>query len=174
MSEPNSGDVFSTLLSNPAMLSSVAKLLSGMQASSAAPQGAAEGAQSTEEEGVGGGSSPDMSGMISAALSNPQLVAALPKMLETLTSAMPKGSPSAKPSAQSAQEGSPHTEPSGMGNLGALLPTLAGAGSGHKKPPKVTDRRSALLMALKPYMSHDKAEMIDTIVRIIEIMSIIK
>ncbi len=168
MSEPNTGELFSSLLSNPAMLSGIAKLLSSQSRSTSSDSGA-------KDTGVGQSDadstpSPDMSGILSAALSNPQLLAALPKMLETLSSAMHAPAPAPESDkgndapAQSAEAAS----------LSSLLPALSGGGGGYKKPPRVTDRRSALLMALKPYMSHDKAEMIDTIVRIIEIMSIIK
>ena len=172
MSEQNSADNFLSLLSNPEMLSAVAKLVSSAQSTPARD----ETVQSSDTDGVGNSAPvPDMSGILSAALSNPALMAALPKMLSSLSASMPKAT-QAPPTADTAEtdaatEASPAPDLSG---LGALLPALAGGGGGYKKPPKVTDRRSALLLALKPYMSQDKSEMIDTIVRIIEIMSLIK
>ena len=171
MSEPNTADNFLSLLSNPEMLSAVAKLVSSAQSTPAADETAQN---SAGNGGTDAAPAPDMSGILSAALSNPALMAALPKMLSSLSAAMPKPaqSPAAEvPDPDSAAQASAAPDLSG---LGALLPALAGGGGGYKKPPKVTDRRSALLLALKPYMSHDKSEMIDTIVRIIEIMSLIK
>ncbi len=177
MSEPNTGDIFSSLLSNPAMLANVAKLISGMQSTSESAGSGSVG--NSSEAGV------DMSGMISAALSNPQLLAALPSLLGALSSAMPSTNsdssatqPNDKPGDARAAMGEPEASGvsgiGGGGGAGGIFPALLSGGGGYKKPPKVTDRRSALLLALKPYMSHDKAEMIDTIVRIIEIMSLVK
>ncbi len=172
MSEQGSGDVFSSLLSDPAMLSSIAQLLSSAnQSRSAVPE--AENISPSNSSAVG--AAPDLSGIISSALSNPQIMAALPKMIQTLSASIPETAPSSQAPEQSTADGSVQASAqnmgTGMGGLGALLPALSGAAGGYKKPPRVTDRRSALLMALKPYMSHDKAEMIDTIVRVIEIMS---
>ena len=172
MSEPNTADNFLSLLSNPEMLSAVAKLVSSAQSTPAADETAQN---SAGNGGTDAAPAPDMSGILSAALSNPALMAALPKMLSSLSAAMPKTTQAPPPTdvsdPDSAAQASAAPDLSG---LGALLPALAGGGGGYKKPPKVTDRRSALLLALKPYMSHDKSEMIDTIVRIIEIMSLIK
>ncbi len=172
MSEQNSADNFLSMLSNPEMLSAVAKLVSSAQSAPSpdktplGPEGMSEG---------DGASPPDMSGILSAALSNPALMAALPKMLSSLSAAMPKTTQAPPPTDVSETDGTTQASAApDLSGLGALLPALAGGGGGYKKPPKVTDRRSALLLALKPYMSHDKSDMIDTIVRIIEIMSLIK
>ncbi len=162
MSEPNVPDAFLSLLSNPEMLSTVAKLISNTSQDSSSVQDSSDTDKKNNSEAV----TPDISGIIASALSNPAIMSALPKMLGTLSS-MPNLT------VQNTDEPK-NTKANETGGLGAILPALAGVSSGCKNPPKPTDRRSALLLALKPYMSHDKAEMIDTIVRIIEIMTLIK
>ncbi|MEE1356500.1 MAG: hypothetical protein UHG68_02930 [Clostridia bacterium] len=178
MSAENTGDVFSALLSNPAMLSSIASLLSNMPKDTP-PADSGEGAEhgtendtengaehtnaQTDGSGAGAQAIPDLSGILSTAMQNPQLLAALPKMMSTLSGVF-----GSKEETQKEEQKEGHRDESG-----AAFPLLS-KGSSHPRPAKVTDRRSALLLALKPYMSHDKAEMIDTIVRIIEIMSLIK
>jgi len=174
MSAENTSDLFSSLLSNPAMLSGIAQLLSSSQSAAPEPPQASSvgtdtgaSAPKNEDQSQSGGA-PDLSGILGAALANPELLSALPKMVETLSGVF---------SGQGAGTPAPQSDPpaSAAGAFGYQSPPpLIPPKSAYPKPARVTDRRSALLLALKPYMSHDKAEMIDTIVRIIEIMSLIK
>ena len=151
MSTQNSQDLFSSLLSDPSALSGLAGIISKMKP--------------PPDTSAGNGSSDDLSGMLSAALSNPELLSMLPKLISTLSAS--SANTSAEPQRASEAQGS--MRQSGVSPLGALP-----ANPAFPAPARATDRRSALLLALKPYMSHDKAEMIDTIVKIIEILSLIK
>ena len=180
MSAENTPDIFSSLLSNPAVLSGIAQLLSGSQgAANDEGKSSAESEASSASNDAGAGSfsasaepqgqknrTPDLSGILGAALANPELLSALPKMMGAVSGAF-SGQANTAPS-------SPHEPAAEAGAFGYQGAPFLPPKSSFPRPAKVTDRRSALLLALKPYMSHDKAEMIDTIVRIIEIMSLIK
>lgn len=175
MSAENSPDLFSSLLSNPALLSGIAQLLSSSQNASATETAKerenvadSDKASPQNETQAQKSNAPDLSGIIGAALANPQLLSALPKMMGALSGAFSEQDNTA-PSSQS----EPAAEAAGAFNYQSSPPVFSQKSS-LPRPAKVTDRRSALLLALKPYMSHDKAEAIDTIVRIIEIMSLIK
>ena len=100
---------------------------------------------------------PDISGMLGAILQNPEMIGAIMQLLPTISKITAKPPTSAEQS-------------SGEVPTLSLMPPQ----NSYKRPAVPTDRRSALLLALKPYMSQEKADMIDTIVRIIEIMSHIK
>ena len=187
-------DPLSSLLSNPAALSGIASLLSNMQAQKQ-PEGAfgntagtdSDGnpAQETQKDdgsvsagggfgggiggnggvggvgGVGGnggigGTSPmpDISSLLSA-MSNPAMMSTISQLLPMLSTLMASQGPSASQSHGTGQ-------------------AFGGGGLGYPRPVMPTDRRSALLLALKPYMPEDKQSAIDTVVRVIEIMSHIK
>lgn len=157
MSGNNTSDLFSQLLSNPAALSGIASLLSSVQKGEADrtddPKAFHDGNTEVPGSSEPGATSADSSGMgdmLGMLLSNPQILGALPSVLSAISGM----------SAASAPQGMPQSP------FSSLLPTPA--------PPRVTDRRSALLLALKPYMPKEKCDVIDTVVRIIEIMSLIK
>ena len=188
MAEQPNKDTLSSLLSDPAALSSIAKLISSMSAQPPASAGGENAAgDSTGSDGINGGNggtgginggnggigginggnggagginggnggiggTPDLSGILSA-LSNPALMSSIASMAPLLSSMMSGGS--AKASGEEAR-------PLGLG------------GGAYPRPVYPTDRRSALLLALKPYMPEDKQSAIDTVVRVIEIMSAIK
>ena len=187
-------DALSSLLSNPAALSGIASLLSNMQAPPPAHDKSAQSCESESTEqrqtqdasdntqhgtggggaiggngGTGGGGTGgiDLSCVLSA-LSNPAVVnsiRSLAPMMIPLLSSQPK------------QDHAPCSEGTGAGGggLGGLggLGALGGLGGACPRPVYPTDRRCALLLALKPYMPEDKRSAIDTIVRVIEIMSAI-
>lgn len=146
---PISPDAFSSLLSDPRALSAIADIMSSLQSktSPAQPPPSAEAPapeQAPPPPPPPPQSAPDLSGMLGAALSNPELLSALPSVISML---------------------------SGMsGGSGTPPPPSLGARS--LTPP--LDRRCALLNALKPYLPEDKRTTVDTVVRVIEIMSLIK
>ena len=146
---PISPDAFSSLLSDPRALSAIADIMSSLQSKTppAQPPPSAEAPapeQAPPPPPPPPQSAPDLSGMLGAALSNPELLSALPSVISML---------------------------SGMsGGSGTPPPPSLGARS--LTPP--LDRRCALLNALKPYLPEDKRTTVDTVVRVIEIMSLIK
>ncbi len=192
-------------LSDPALLSGLAQLISNMQNSPQEPPSAeqhtAKGAEGgsgaffggsggnthNEDNGTSGGSgsaggmgdiggmggafsSADLSGILSSAMQNPALMAALPSMVSMLSGMLGGGGTADGGGAASVrQESTPQTpDPS------SILGLLSAGGKATPRPPVPVDRRAALLLALKPYMPQDKRSAIDTIVRVIEIMSHIK
>ena len=104
--------------------------------------------------------------MLSAALSNPELLSTLPKLLSAISQRPQEQEKNDVPEQKREER---REEQTVQASISSLL-----SGPRFPSPARATDRRSALLLALKPYMSHDKAEMIDTIVKIIEIVSLIK
>ena len=160
MSENNTADIFSQLLSDPSALSGIASLLGSM--TRAQPQNSPSDGVATasdekrprpSEDGRVGGAFGigDVLGAISA---DPQLLSALPSVVTALSGAVGGARGQSEPAPERPR------------------PPLPSAPT--PSPPRVTDRRSALLLALKPYMPKEKAEVIDTVVRVIEIMSMIK
>ena len=145
---PISPDAFSSLLSDPRALSAIADIMSSLQSkmppAQPPPSAEAPAPEQAPPPPPPPQSAPDLSGMLGAALSNPELLSALPSVISML---------------------------SGMsGGSGTPPPPSLGARS--LTPP--LDRRCALLNALKPYLPEDKRTTVDTVVRVIEIMSLIK
>ena len=145
---PISPDAFSSLLSDPRALSAIADIMSSLQSkmppAQPPPSAEAPAPEQAPPPPPPPQSAPDLSGMLGAALSNPELLSALPSVISML---------------------------SGMsGGSGTPPPPSLGARS--SAPP--LDRRCALLNALKPYLPEDKRTTVDTVVRVIEIMSLIK
>ena len=114
-------------------------------------------------------SSPAISDAIERLLANPEL-------LSTVASAIGLGKQSAEPpstpSAASAQasEAMPlpaATVPSGdLGEAVAAIAPLISAFSGKGGGTHANDPRSCLLRALKPYVSHNRAQAIDTMLQL--------
>ena len=152
----NTPDAFSALLSDPSALASVAQLLSSMQKTAPEPSAPPPSPEPPPPESAAGeGNSapaPDLTGMLGSLLSRPEVLSALPQIVSML---------------------------SGLGGGAAAPPTatpslLGALGQKEHKPPPVLDRRCALLSALKPYLPEDKRTAVDTVIRVIEIMSLIK
>lgn len=100
------------------------------------------------------------SDLISSLLSSPELLAALPKLIST-----------AKPIIDL------------LGGLNRSEPQAVGASAGNRsevgesRPEKSLqshDRRSALLCAMKPYLSHDRQQAIDYIIKLGRLGDILK
>ncbi len=157
----STSDAFSSLLSDPRALSAIAEIMSSLQkapsspAPTAPPPPSSEGSEAPRDTPPPppppppqSQQPPDLSGILGAALSNPELLSALPSVISMLTG-MGKGGVGRAASSE---------------RLGAL---------GAKESTPVFDRRCALLNALKPYLPEDKRATVDTVVRVIEIMSLI-
>ena len=94
---------------------------------------------------------PDLSGMLGALLSNPQ---ALSTVASLLGGAMSRPSDGEKipPTAAPSEKDTPKALP----------------------PPSPRDPRRGLLDALRPYLSPARCEMIDTLLRILELLSLLQ
>lgn len=164
MSEEKDTGALPSLLADPNMLSFLAQMLSAGAGQNGAPKDASSEEDSGAEHASAGarqaGGGLDVSSLLGGILSDPSAIESMMKLMPLITSMMSgmggATEKNTRPSAQSA---------------GAFA--LPGAEK-YPMPVRATDRRSALLLALKPYMPKDKADMIDTIVRVIEIMSLIK
>ena len=148
----NTPDAFSALLSDPRALASVAQLLSNMRENAPPPEQTPTDTAPQPSAGEGNSSVPlDLSGMLGSILSRPEVLSALPQVMSML---------------------------SGMGKSTAQTssapPLASSLGKKEEKPPPTLDRRCALLSALKPYLPEDKRTAVDTVIRVIEIMSLIK
>ena len=141
-----SPDAFSSLLSDPRALSAIAEIMSSLQKG---PPPSEQPPPPPPEPSTP--SSPDLSGILGAALSSPEVISALPSVLSMLSGM--GGGVGAQPSPP------PPPQPLSLGARGNTPPL---------------DRRCALLNALKPYLPEDKRSTVDTVVRVIEIMSLIK
>jgi len=117
---------------------------------------------------------PSLETMLTALMQDPAKMAQLQGFASTLglTSPAPAPAPSVEPpaAAESAEAGettllssAPPLDPAAWESLSALLPLLSGSGS---STPKKTgpNHRTALLQALRPYLSDGRREMIDAIV----------
>ena len=125
----------------------------------------------------------DLSSAIDTLLARPDLIA-------TVASALGKPPPSVSlPSAHSDAETSPleaiaerapteHPTPEAISAIAPLLSSLSGLSglSGGKKgaPPKSNDPRVCLLLALKPYLSASRCEVIDTMVRLSTVTELLR
>lgn len=100
----------------------------------------------------------DLSAMLNSVLQNPEQMAQLQEMAAALGLGTP--SPTNTQSDSPAAEAAPPTT-AAQADLSSLLPMLKTTG-GHKKAKP--DQRTALLMALRPYLSDSRREMVDAIV----------
>lgn len=131
---------------------------------------------STEESGT-----PQISAMIDKILANPELISMVASALSS-----PQSSPA---STQTAQDSAPTNEsaptsadaeamPSAADKLPelmtALMPALSSMKGGQSKPSHASDRRSCLLVALKPYLCRERCEAIDYMVKLGKISEIFR
>ncbi len=116
---------------------------------------------------------------LSALLGNEDFLARLAPVLETLKASgitapstnheEPPDPPAVEASAQ------PALPPELMAKLPELVSTLAPVLHGGQSPKKPThDKRTALLLALRPYLSENRCEAIDYITRIGKLGDVIK
>lgn len=95
-----------------------------------------------------GQSPPNVADGLGAVLSNPELMAKLPQIMAMLRPMMEQ------------QTAAPPPQP---GNEGAETPASASPIAPLKK---TTDNRSALLLALKPFLSEDRRNAVDAMLRL--------
>lgn len=95
-----------------------------------------------------GQSPPNVADGLGAVLSNPELMAKLPQIMAMLRPMM---------------EQQTATPPPQSGNEGAETPATASPIAPLKK---TTDNRSALLLALKPFLSEDRRNAVDAMLRL--------
>lgn len=96
---------------------------------------------------------PNLTDGLGAVLSNPELMAKLPQMMAMLRPMLEQ-----QPAADSTTEAPPaaaQTAPAGP-----AVPAIA------TPQKKATDRRTALLVALKPFLSDDRKNAVDAMLRI--------
>ncbi len=113
------------MLSDPAALSSVLSAIN--------PKETSEGTANTPKESTD---------ILSGLLSNPEMLAKLPAMIETVKPLLQNLSPQASEKTEKKEEESVHSK------------------------KRENDRRVALLLALKPYLSQSRCDAIDYIVKI--------
>lgn len=98
------------------------------------------------------GSVPDLSGMLGALLANPQAISLVSSLLG---GALKGAGETEKP---------PPPPPCAEHEMPPLLPPV----------PKKSDPRTGLLDALRPYLSPARCEMVDTLLRILELLALLQ
>ena len=120
------------------------------------------------EEHNSNGSMPDLSGLVSGLLSNPGAVAALSSLLGNLSKNT--GAPSVH-------------QDDGAEEQEDAVPASTRERETVERPrplpeptprPRHTDNRSRLLDALRPYLTRERRDMIDSILRILELLEILQ
>ena len=100
-----------------------------------------------------------------------------PELISMVASALGKGSesgaeqPSPQASALPAQASPPQNDLSSL--IGSIAPVISAIGGNRKKDPR-EEHRDALLCALKPYLSEDRRQMVDRIMKLGQIGDILK
>ena len=98
--------------------------------------------------------------LITSLLSNPDLISKLPTIISTVKPILEMLGGAGRPSEQSSTP--------------AAAITTGKAPQSEKAHPKSNDRRADLLCALKPYLSRDRCEAIDYIVKLSRLGDILK
>lgn len=143
---PNGSTPLDALLANPTLLQSVAKLLGG---SSAPPPGTADAPSPTAPATPAEESTAALSDGLAQALSDPALMEKLPQMLSLLKPMLESG-----------------TQPSNA----EATPAIALAPSARRGQ----NCRDDLLLALKPFLSKERCEAVDAILRISRLGQVLK
>ncbi len=106
---------------------------------------------------------PALESMLSTLMQDPAKMAQLQDIAATLGLTPP--APSAEPT-DTEEAADPAPQPQASANLSALLPMLSGSGVGSAPKKTRPDHRTALLLALRPYLNDGRREMIDAIVNL--------
>ena len=107
-----------------------------------------------------------------------------PELITMVASALGKGAdgsadtPTSSPASALPPPPSPsHTTPQSPNDLSSLIgsisPVMAALGGNRKKDPR-EEHRNALLCALKPYLSEDRRQMVDHIMKLSQISDILR
>ncbi len=105
----------------------------------------------------------DVGGLLGGLLGNPSVMAALPTLLESLGPLLGGGRPTGgSASGGSASDGSASGGASSAANRGTPPAPLPVSGRAHTPP----DRHTALLCAVKPYLSPERQAAADTLLRL--------
>ena len=105
-----------------------------------------------------------------------------PELISMVAGALGKGAestseaPSASPSSTMALPAQPAAQqsPNDLSSLiGSIAPVMAAFGGKRKREPR-EEHRDALLCALKPYLSEDRRQMVDRIMKLGQIGDILK
>lgn len=131
------------------------------------------------------GVSPSLSDAINKLMANPEIISTVASALGNMAPKAEQEPPTQPSEPQPPPAEEVHTETvsaSAAPDLGALVAKLApimsglGGSKGSQKSSerRETDRREALLCALKPYVSEGRREAIDYIIRISQISDILK
>ena len=121
-------------------------------------------------------SAPAISDAIEKLLAHPELLSTIASTIGLGKSAAPQPpSPESPPTpdASALPVATPPAKANDLGDAVAALAPLLGALSG-KGGPKGDDPRTCLLRALKPYVSHGRAEAIDTIIQLSRVSEVLK
>ncbi len=121
------------------------------------------------------GSTDSFSNALNSILSNPEMLSMISSMAEKLKSDSHPSEPQVKPSESPESVAEPTSaapsQPSLPSILGTLAPLLSADGA---KPSKRDNDRACLLRALKPYMSHDRSQAIDYIIKFSSLAEVLK
>lgn len=140
--------------------------------------------ENIKQNDADGSGAPQISAMIDKILANPELISMVASALSSPTSA-PASAQETQESAPSDEDTSENTDasvsaaPSAADKLPdlmtALMPALASMkGAGAPKAGHGGDRRSCLLVALKPYLCRERCEAIDYMVKLGKISEIFR
>lgn len=115
-------------------------------------------------------------GGFSSLLQNPDIAAKLPRIMEALKPVMEEmraeqggASPSAETAANGGTENTEAAPASAIANLSAALPVGGGGG----KQRSSSARRCALLKALEPYLSDNRREAMEYIIKVSSLIDIL-
>lgn len=144
------GGILSSMMANPKLMEALSSL---MQPSAATGVGARERAteKAVTEETAAGGPALDIASMLSSV--SPEAIAALPNVVSMLSPLFHK------------EEAKSEEKPPTAEAFAALVPSKHGGGSGE---------HIHLLLALKPYVSNGRKDMIDNIIRVSRFADVIR
>ena len=118
----------------------------------------------------GGAENEKLSSALNEIFSNPQMLSAISSMAQNLKSNAHTPTPAEEsPPTDEASATASASSPPITDKLPDLLNMLSSNGSGYKQ-----NHRSELLCALKPYLSQNRADAIDKIIRFSELSSVLK
>ena len=121
------------------------------------------------QELLGGGGIPQL-------LQNPEIAAKLPRIMEALAPVMAemkaeKAAAAAAETAQAPQSAAEPAEPAETAEASAAAPTVQPVAAGAKAT--AASRRTALLRALAPYLSAERQNALDTVMKVSTLLDLL-